>query len=238
MSKEIEFLKYKQRGAYHWDSISNNPMKSNAFVKGRYIKCTQLIREVCNFRGKNVLDLGCGDGLLSYLLWKEGAQVYGIDNLYVPIKFAMEKHKRFNTSCRFAVMNCYRTGFNSNFFDCVVCSDVIEHVSKPLELLNEMKRVLKHGGYGIISTPIRVTHKPNDTMHIREWFPEEFMDMISTVFNDYKLHESHPLFWMEFINKSFRNKILVNLLSLFNNPFISNCSDWSYYALQYIVVKK
>lgn len=215
-----------------------HPIRSNAFVKARYLKCIQLMKEVINLKGKKVLDLGCGDGVLSYLLWKEGAQVYGIDNSDLAIKFAIEKHKDFETNCRFSVTDCCRTGFDANCFDSVVCSDVIEHVSEPLKLLGEIKRVLKPGGHGVLSTPIRITCKPLDRMHIQEWFQEEFIAMCSQIFPYYDLYESHPVFWMDFMRSSTSKRVFVNILSLFNNPFIRHSNNWKYYALQYLVVRK
>ena len=38
-------------------------------------------------------------------------------------------------------------------FDVVFCSEVIEHMTSPAELLGEMKRVLKPGGQLVLSTP-------------------------------------------------------------------------------------
>jgi 2-polyprenyl-3-methyl-5-hydroxy-6-metoxy-1,4-benzoquinol methylase len=235
---EIEFDKYNRHGAYHWDQISIHPVKSNSFVKGRYIKCIELLKDKCDMKNKKILDLGCGDGALSYLLWKKGSIVYGIDNSEIAIKYAKKKHTEFNTNCQFLLADCYKTEFDSNYFDCVVCTDVMEHILEPLKLLTETKRVLKPEGYAVISTPIRFTYKPLDKMHMLEWFQEEFEDMVSQVFHGNEFYESHPLFWMEFMNRSLRNRIIVNLLSLFSNPFISNSNKWRYNALQYIVVKK
>ncbi|MEM4326169.1 MAG: class I SAM-dependent methyltransferase [Candidatus Pacearchaeota archaeon] len=237
LKEEIEFKKYEERGAYHWDQISKNPFKSNAFVKGRYLKCIELLENVCRLKNKKILDYGCGDGALAYLLWKRGAKVYGIDNSEIAIKYAIEKHKQYNTDCHFELAN-YETTFENNYFDFVICADVIEHVLEPLRLIKEIKRVLKIGGYTVVSTPIRLTYEPLDGMHVTEWFPQEFMNMISLEFQDFKLYESHPLFWTEMFNRSFILKLLVNVCSFFDNPFINTSRKWRYYVLQYAVAKK
>lgn len=236
---EIEFQKYKQRGAYHWDQISKNLIKSNAFVKGRYLKCIELLENISELKNKIILDFGCGDGALAYLLWKKGAkEVYGVDNSEIAIKYAIEKHKQHKTDCHFELITNYETIFEENYFDFVICTDVIEHVLEPLRLLNEIKRVMKTGGSAVISTPIRLTQRPLDRMHVSEWFPEEFENMVSQIFRNCIIYESHPLFWMEMINKSFIFKLLVNFISFFKNPFINKERTWKYYALQYAVVKK
>ena len=74
MKNEIEFLKYKKRGAYHWDQISYNLIKRNCFVKARYNYIIKLIKKHFNkidVTGKKIIDIGCGDGVLSYLLAKK-----------------------------------------------------------------------------------------------------------------------------------------------------------------------
>lgn len=235
---EIEFMKYKLRGAYHWEQISMHPFKSNAFVKGRYLKCIELASLKCSLRNSTVLDLGCGDGALSYLLWKAGARVYGVDSSITAINYAREKHAQFKTNCQFEVAECYETGFNDEYFDCVICTDVIEHVSMPLKLLAEIKRILKLGKYSVISTPIRVTCKPLDKLHVIEWFPEEFMTFINQSFPCSDFYQSHPLFWSEFMSRSLMNRAVINMISVLHNPFVPRSNNWRYSSLQYAIVKK
>ena len=42
---------------------------------------------------------------------------------------------------------------SSNTVDCVKCTELLEHVEYPERVLNEISRVLKHGGILILSTP-------------------------------------------------------------------------------------
>lgn len=39
-------------------------------------------------------------------------------------------------------------------YDCVVCMDVIEHTLNPFEAVKELRRILKDGGYLLISAPL------------------------------------------------------------------------------------
>lgn len=43
--------------------------------------------------------------------------------------------------------------FNDNFFDSVVCTQVFEHLSDPFKSAGEIFRVLKTGGYAVITVP-------------------------------------------------------------------------------------
>lgn len=42
------------------------------------------------------------------------------------------------------------------FFDCILCMDVLEHVLNPFEAISELRRVLKDGGYLILSSPLNL----------------------------------------------------------------------------------
>jgi SAM-dependent methyltransferase len=39
-------------------------------------------------------------------------------------------------------------------YDCVVCMEVLEHTLDPFGAVREMRRILKHGGYVLVSTPL------------------------------------------------------------------------------------
>lgn len=236
MTKEFE--KYKTKGNYHWHNISKHPVRRNSFVYARYEKCMELLRkELKNLSGKRILDMGCGDGVLTYKIFLEHAEVYGIDPMKRAIRYAREAHKKHNSNAKFFLCSGQNTHFEDNLFDGIVLSDVIEHIPDHKEVLYEIKRILKSDGVGIISTPIRFTQHPLDKMHVIEWFNDEFIELIESVFPKSKYYVSHPLFWYEFMIRSIWHKIIVNLISYFCNLFLSD-KGWKYFTLQYAVVTK
>lgn len=96
-----------------------------------------------------VLDLGCNDGAISVKI----AQIIGtadIDGVEIVEEMAKiaEKSgviiKSFDLNGKF--------GYTDNFFDCVVANQVIEHLYNSDGFLSEIYRILKPGGYAIIST--------------------------------------------------------------------------------------
>jgi 2-polyprenyl-3-methyl-5-hydroxy-6-metoxy-1,4-benzoquinol methylase len=237
MSDEIDFQKYRTRGAYHWQQISLHPTRSNAFVKARYFCCLSLLCEaVDGLRGKRVLDVGCGDGVLTWNLQRQGANAHGVDASEIAIRLAREMHDKRGSNAEFRTVSGYDTGYPDGHFDAVVSSDVIEHVREPDRLLGEIRRVLKPGGAAVISTPIRLTEQPLDSMHVVEWFPEEFQVVIGGVFPDAKFSYSHSVCWMELFQRNKFNRALVNVLSLLHNPFLA--SNWRLQAMQYALAVK
>ena len=193
-------------------------------------------------KNKNILDVGCGDGVISYLLAKKGAKVIGIDNSEIAINFAKEKCIDLN-NVEFLVASAHRLPFESKTFDYIVSSEVIEHLNNPDKMLYEIKRIWNKKGKIIITTPIKFSKNPLDMMHYQEFFQEDFIVALEKYFEDIKIIKSHPLFWMEFQNKlifghSF-TKIFFNCLNIFFgfNPF-KNIKGWKYYTLQTAVISK
>ena len=50
-------------------------------------------------------------------------------------------------------MDIHNMPFDDNIFDFVICNHVLEHVDNDIKALNEIKRVLKKGGKGIVQVP-------------------------------------------------------------------------------------
>lgn len=98
------------------------------------------------FFGAKVLDLGCGTGRTTTLIKKRGAEVVGADISAPMIERARELHPNIN----FEVMDALALRFPDNHFDFVFFSfnglDNLHPVSRRIEAVGEIKRVLKKGG--------------------------------------------------------------------------------------------
>ena len=102
-------------------------------------------------RGRRILDIGCADGSLS-LVFKEvlrAKEVYGLD---ISTEYLQEARKRGVKTFQVDV-NQDRFPFQANSFDVIIASEILEHCILPANLLREAYRVLKTGGYLILSTP-------------------------------------------------------------------------------------
>jgi len=236
MSEEIEFDKYKKRGVgYHWDQISGSITKRNSFVVARY---DMVLAQVGGCRGKTILDIGCGDGVLSYLLsCQKGAFVIGIDPSDEAINFAKKKTRNIK-NIEFVKASAYCLPLKNGSMDYIVASEVIEHLRRPREMLAEIKKVFSGRGKVIITTPLRFTEEPLDKMHIQEFFESDFRGLLSDCFDGrIQMIKSHPLVFMELQNRHFLVKYFFNVLNLLFkfNPF-EKTKGWRYYAMQTAVI--
>lgn len=100
-------------------------------------------------KAARLLDLGCDDGKWTRKLAKKinTSNIYGIEVVDESIKKAQAKGikvKKFDLNNRF--------GFENNIFDVVHANQVIEHLYNSDNFLSEIYRVLRKGGYAVIST--------------------------------------------------------------------------------------
>lgn len=201
MLNAIEFNKYENRGAYHWEQISRSIRRHNALASARYDAVLSALGDV---RGQLLLDIGGGDGALSYLITGRGGQTVTIDTAQVALRFAREEFACRGLEAQTVEGSAYTLPFPTETFDAIVCSDVIEHVQLPERLLTEALRILRPGGRFVLTTPLRVTEKPLDRAHVREFFPDELAVLLASAFSDVTLTAFAPLVLLELFGLPFR----------------------------------
>ncbi|WP_026894639.1 class I SAM-dependent methyltransferase [Clostridiisalibacter paucivorans] len=108
------------------------------------------------FLHKNVLDIGCGAGGKTLYYANQGVKkVYGIDVVerYEKESNALAKELGLEDKFEFILGDASNTSFNDEYFDTIIMNDAMEHVDKPLEVLNECYRVLKPEGKLYVNFP-------------------------------------------------------------------------------------
>lgn len=237
-AKQRVFDKYRKNGPYHWEVLSYNPFVRNLVHLGRYQVARRLLAEALyGITDKRILDMGCGDGVLSYCIAREGGVVSGIDLDKYAIEFARKRTRRYRTSIDFSVQDVCATEFTNDSFDAIVSNEVIEHVPNPEEMLLEMKRILKPDGVAVVSTPIRITKRPLDQYHVNEWFQEDFCDVVSSIFPNVEYRVSHPVAFTDLWYRSGFARRVLQVISVFSNPMCFE-SDRGIFRQQYAVVRK
>jgi len=143
-----EIRKFEALAARWWDPNSEfkplheiNPLRMN------------WISQAVNLAGKEVLDIGCGGGILSEAMAQHGARVTAIDMADAPLAVArlhqlesgLEIDYRKVATEEFAAQNPGR-------FDLVTCLEMLEHVPSPAAIVSACERLLKPGGLVFFST--------------------------------------------------------------------------------------
>ena len=101
--------------------------------------------------GAEVLDVGCGNGVISRSLGEEGFQVRGID---VSAR-TIEKAKSLNRfpNVQFEVVSAEQLLADGKQYHAVICSEVLEHLQEPGKLLSVLHQSLHNDGVLIVTVP-------------------------------------------------------------------------------------
>lgn len=153
----------------------------------------QYVEKFIKSKGINtVLDYGCGHGWMPvYLHNRTGISVHGVDVDPGAIEWCSKFSDAFATE-RSALS--FSSGLDTapmpansvaTHYDCVICSEVLEHVLDPLALITKLERYVRPGGYVLFTVPYgpaeyATPHWYNFRNHLREW----------------DLHDLHDIFGM------------------------------------------
>lgn len=112
------------------------------------------IDETVGLAGREVLDVGCGGGLLSEAMARHGAKVTGIDlspeSLAVARLHLLESPQLKVDYLEISAEDLARTVPGS--FAAVLCMELLEHVPDPARLLASCARLTQPGGSVLVST--------------------------------------------------------------------------------------
>ena len=111
------------------------------------------IKEKAELKNKNILDVGCGGGLLTESLFDFGAKVIGIDAAGPGIEVAKLHAEQNKKNIDYYEKTAEELNEEkSESFDIVTCLEVLEHVPDPRSLVNTCVSLLKPGGLLFLST--------------------------------------------------------------------------------------
>lgn len=140
----------------------NEEMYSRFSTKRLYDNKNFIVRFVEQKRIENVLDflkikkndkvieIGCEAGyLLKHLLGAK--EVVGLDIAKNALKDARENIK--SDKVKLVCADASDIPFKEHYFDKVICSQILEHLDNPSEVVAEVYRIVKPGGTVIVSVP-------------------------------------------------------------------------------------
>jgi 2-polyprenyl-6-hydroxyphenyl methylase/3-demethylubiquinone-9 3-methyltransferase len=144
-----EIDKFQSIASRWWDRESEfKPLHDINPLRVDYIE-----QQVNGLDGKQIVDIGCGGGILAEALAQRGALVTGIDMAEQSLKVArlhlhesdLEINYQLSTAEAFAEQNAAG-------FDVVTCLEMLEHVPDPAAIIDAAVRLLKPDGCLILST--------------------------------------------------------------------------------------
>lgn len=125
-------------------TYSDKPIFRPIELKFRILKMSKMVPQ-----GSKVLEVGCGFGYISQLIKDAGNDVYGIELSPKAVKHS----KNLGIKVFELDLNDKWELLKGHKFDVVVLGEVIEHVFDTDALIEKIYKVLKPGGYLILSTP-------------------------------------------------------------------------------------
>mgnify|MGYP000954079121 FL=1 len=219
-------LIYSQKKVLGYDRYFNyaekvktekNPLKYLAFSESMYYPVYRYLKGKKNLR---ILEVGCGNGYLSYSMNKLGHNVTGIDLSANAIANAKKNYGNYfvNSSVEDFSKN------NNEKYDLIVSTEVIEHVKNPVLFFKELYHLLNKNGTLILTTPDMGFTK-NDSIWFTDlppvhlfWFSYQSFQQICTVnkykykFFNYKTYfpknDNRLVRYFRFRNESIQNPLL------------------------------
>lgn len=133
---------------WYYDSLKKSFLQS-IWHKTRFTN----VKKVSQL-AKNVLDVGCADGVFTNVILKatNAKKIVGLDVVKTSVSWA-KKHWKKNKKMKFLVGDAHDLPFENNTFDAVYCLEALEHVLNPVKVLTEFKRVMKKDGFGVFLVP-------------------------------------------------------------------------------------
>lgn len=143
-----ELDKFGSWGADWWNPTGESLMlhKVNPHRLG-------FIDEIAQIKGKTVLDVGCGGGILGESMTARGAHTTGIDLSDGVLQAAQNYARSIGSSTRYlkvAVEALARQ--EPGRYDVVTCMEMLEHVPDPASIVRSIGQLVKPGGDVFIST--------------------------------------------------------------------------------------
>ncbi|UKE45955.1 bifunctional 2-polyprenyl-6-hydroxyphenol methylase/3-demethylubiquinol 3-O-methyltransferase UbiG [Xanthomonas cerealis] len=145
---QAELDKFGALATRWWDADGpQKPLHALNPVRLRYVA------QRLPLRGASVLDVGCGGGLLSEALAKEGAQVTAIDLAPELVKVARLHQLESGVEVDYRVQSVEDLAAERpGSFDAITCMEMLEHVPDPAAIVRACATLLKPGGQLFLST--------------------------------------------------------------------------------------
>ena len=140
--------------------------------------------------GRNVLEVGCGNGNFTAFLAQHCDRVTGVD---LSSQYVAEARSRLANSSHVKLLVADATRLNlNNAFDTIVLLDVLEHIEDDIKTLNQLYDCLEPGGKLLLKVPAhQFLYSPMDKVigHYRRYNHKTLLKTLRAT------HFSEPEIW-------------------------------------------
>lgn len=179
-----------------------------------------IVCRYANFKSLRTLDIGCDAGVYSFEFLNRGVkEIISMDIESQALQAARENILRFDCPALPVQADAQNIPFRENSFDQVLCLMVLEHVTDPLLLLQEISRVLEPGGRLILSVPneryLTKSIIPYDFSEILRIIGHEhagfYLEDLQTVFEQTQLEIKEHRYYYKFFSRLLTEIIYIAL---------------------------
>lgn len=165
--KRIYEIIYSAQGSFGYERYNryaeqlkqqDKPLKWLSLQEPAYLYVHDYLKDKIansNLSTLNILEIGCGEGYLTYAINQTGHECIGID---ISMKAITEAIKRFGNYYQAIDLKDFKS---DKKFDLIVCTETIEHLENPVSFVNDCLKHLKTNGKIILTTPNKDYRSPN-----------------------------------------------------------------------------
>ena len=113
---------------------------------------TSYIEKRTSIKGSEILDIGCGGGILSELLSQKGGIVTAIDLADGPLNVAKIRQQKSKLPIDYRKISTTDLVKEGKQYDVITCLEMLEHVPDPSIVVKECAQLCKPGGHLFFST--------------------------------------------------------------------------------------
>jgi 2-polyprenyl-6-hydroxyphenyl methylase/3-demethylubiquinone-9 3-methyltransferase len=144
-----ELAKFSALAHHWWDPTSEfKPLHDINPLRLSYIA-----RQCGGLAGKSVLDVGCGGGILTEAMARDGAMVTGIDLSEKALGVARLHQLESGAAVDYRLTSAEALAIEApGSFDVVTCMELLEHVPDPASTVSACATLVRSGGHVVFST--------------------------------------------------------------------------------------
>ena len=188
-------------------------LHSYNFVRINYVKNMVYSKFKNSFENLNLLDVGCGGGIICEPLSRLGFKVTGIDGNKKAIEVAVNHSKKNNLTINYINSNIEKQKFKEKF-NIITCMEVIEHVESLEKFIISLKKNLKPGGIIIGST----INKSLSSYVFAKFFAENVLKIVPQGTHQWRMFVKTNYLKKELFSNGFSN---INFQGVIYNPLIN-----------------